>query len=277
MRAISKMADVSINTVTKLLEDAGEACIAHHDTALREVNSKRIQCYEIWSFNYCKKANVKGTKAAPEDAGDVWTWTAVDSDSKLIVSYLVGARDKADARHFMDDLADRLSGRIQLTTDGYAPYRNAVDMTFGNNVDFAQLVKIYAASSETGPERRYNPAICKGTRKVGVYRMPHPNHGSTSHVESHIQKMRQHMRRFTRLTSGHSKKFANHCQALALYFTFYNFVKRHSALRVSPAMAAGIETRLWEMSDIVALIDACEGAPRKRGSYKKRQREDANR
>jgi hypothetical protein len=158
----------------------------------------------------------------------------------------------------MDDLSDRLAGRIQLTTDGFSAYRNAVDMSFGDNVDFAQLVKLYSASPDTGPERRYSPGICTGARKVAVYGMPDPNHVSTSHVESHNQKMRAHMRRFTRLTAGHSKKFANHCHALALYFTFYNFVKQHSTLRMSPAMAAGIETRLWEMSDIVALIDAAE-------------------
>jgi IS1 family transposase len=276
MRSISRVAGVSINTVTKLLEDAGEACIIHHDTRVHGVNSKHIQCDEIWSFNYCKKVNLAAAKAAPAAAGDVWTWTALDSDSKLIVSYLVGARDRVNARDFMDDLADRLSGRIQLTTDGFSAYRNAVDMSFGNNVDFAQLVKLYAVSSETGPERRYSPAICTGARKVGVYGMPDPGHVSTSHVESHNQKMRQHMRRFTRLTAGHSKKFANHCHALALYFTFYNFVKRHSSLRVSPAMAAGIESRLWEISDIVALIDARAEAPKRPATYRKAGEENSN-
>jgi IS1 family transposase len=271
MRAISRVADVSINTVTKLLEDAGEACIALHDEKVLNVASKRVQCDEIWSFNYCKKINLAEAKAAPEAAGDVWTWTALDSDSKLIVSYYVGPRTSESARDFMQDLADRLANRIQLTTDGFGAYRNAVDMSFGKNVDFAQLVKLYTASPETGPERKYSPSVCIGARKVAVYGLPDGDHVSTSHVESHNQKMRASMRRFTRLTAGHSKKFANHCHALALYFAYYNFVKVHSKVRTSPAMAAGIETRLWEMKDIAELIDARAPKPGPRGPYKKRQ------
>jgi len=269
MRAISRITGVSINTVAKLLEDAGEACVAHHDSAVRGLQSKRIQCDEIWSFNYCKKVTLKTAKAAPEGAGDIWTWTAIDADSKLIVSYLVGSRDRECARDFMDDLSDRLENRVQLTTDGFSAYRNAVDMTFGNNVDFAQLIKLYSATPDVGPAKKYSPGICTGTRKVPVYGLPDRAHVSTSYVESHNQKMRQNMRRFTRLTAGHSKKAANHLHMLALYFTFYNFVKRHTSLRMSPAMAAGIETKLWEMSDIVALVDARTPVPGLRGPYKK--------
>lgn len=270
MRAVSRVADVSINTVTKLLESAGEACIALHDEKVRNVPSKRVQCDEIWSFNYCKRVNVEKAKAAPEGAGDVWTWTALDSDSKMIVSYYVGSREGESAREFMQDLSDRLANRIQLTTDGYAPYRNAVDLTFGNNVDFAQLVKVYSASpGGAGPERKYSPGVCVGARKVAVYGLPDGAHVSTSHVESHNQKMRASMRRFTRLTAAHSKKLANHCHMLAIYFAFYNFVKVHTTLRMSPAMAAGVETKLWSMTDIVNYMDAIEPAPAKRGPYKK--------
>ena len=156
----------------------------------------------------------------------------------------------------MDDLADRVSVRIQLTTDGYAPYRNAVDMSFGNNVDFARLIKLYASPHETGPERRYSPAICTGARKVGVYGMPDPAHISTSHVESHNQKMRQHMRQFTRLTAGHSKKFTNHVNMVSLYTVWYNYARINSAVKISPAMASGLTDRLWDVGEIVELIDA---------------------
>lgn len=272
MRGISRMTGVSINTVTKLLENAGETCIALHDEKVQNVAAKRIQCDEIWSFNYCKKVNLPKAKTPPAHAGDVWTWTALDSDSKLIVSYFVGNRDGESARFFMGDLADRVSDRIQLTTDGYGPYRNAVDVSFGNHVDFAQLVKLYSQTPDVkGPERKYSPGICVGARKVAVYGMPDGDHVSTSHVESHNQKMRANMRRFTRLTAGHSKKFANHCHMLALYFAYYNFVKVHSTLRMSPAMAAGIEMRLWEMSDIVAEIDARAEAPKRPATYRRRE------
>ena len=269
MRAISRVADVSINTVTKLLEDAGEACIALHDGKVHGVKARRLQCDEIWSFNYCKKIRVPTAKAAPDKAGDVWTWTAIDADSKLIVSYLVGDRDGEHALEFIGDLATRIMDRPQITTDGLASYVGAIDEIFGLDVDFAQLIKSYSETPETGPERKYSPGICTGIQKRKVVGNPDRTHVSTSYVESHNQKMRQNMRRFTRLTAGHSKKFANHCHALALYFAYYNFVKVHSALRMSPAMAAGIETRLWDMSDIVMFMDARKPVPAKRGPYKK--------
>ncbi len=268
MRAISRVCDVSINTVTKLLESAGEACIALHDEKVRNVKSKRIECDEIWSFNYCKRASLPTAKAAPADAGDVWTWTALDRDSKLIISYLVGGRDAGYATEFMQDVADRVANRIQLTTDGHNAYLSAVDGAFGLDVDYAMLIKHYGETPDSGPEKKYSPGVCTGVTGKKIQGRPDARYVSTSFVESHNQKMRQHMRRFTRLTAAHSKKFANHCHALALYFAFYNFIKQHSTLRVSPAMAAGITDRLWEMSDIVALIDAAS-PPKKRGPYKK--------
>jgi IS1 family transposase len=271
MRAISRVTGVSINTVTKLLEDAGEACIALHDEKVRNVKSRRLQCDEIWSFNYCKKIKVPTAKAAPAKAGDVWTWTALDSDSKLIVSYFVGDRDGEHALAFIGDLGSRLVDRPQITTDGLASYVTAIDEIFGLDVDFAQLVKVYSEAPDKGPERKYSPGICTGAFAKRVTGKPDPDHVSTSHVESHNQKMRQHMRRFTRLTAGHSKKFANHCHALALYFAYYNFVKVHSKVRMSPAMAAGVETRLWEMNDLVAYMDARAPKPGPRGPYRKRE------
>ncbi len=273
MRAISRVTGVSINTVTKLLEDAGETCIALHDEKVRNVKSRRLQCDEIWSFNYCKKINLAGAKAAPEKAGDVWTWTALDGDSKLIVSYFVGNRDGEHALEFISDLGSRLVDRPQITTDGLASYIGAIEEIFGADVDFAQLVKVYSETpDQKGPEKKYSPGICTGTFTKAITGKPDAAHISTSHVESHNQKMRAHMRRFTRLTAGHSKKFANHCHALALYFAYYNFVKIHSSVRMSPAMAAGIETRLWDMSDIVAAMDARAPKPGPRGPTGKRRK-----
>lgn len=276
MRAISRVTGVSINTVTKLLEDAGEACIAMHDERVRNVKSRRLQCDEIWSFNYCKKVMLPLAKAAPEKAGDVWTWTAIDADSKLIVSYLVGDRDGEHALAFIQDMAERITDRPQITTDGLASYVSAIDEIFGLDVDFAQLIKVYGENPGNATEHRYSPGICEGTYAKKITGKPDARHVSTSYVESHNQKMRAHMRRFTRLTAGHSKKFANHCHALALYFAYYNFVKVHTTLRVSPAMRAGIETRLWEMTDIVALIDAQATKPNRPATYRKQGEEDSN-
>lgn len=269
MRSISRVVDVSINTVAKLLEDAGEACSAFHDATVRNVPAKRVQCDEIWSFAYAKQRNVATAVAAPEDAGDIWTWTALDADSKLIVSWLVGGRDAGYATEFMQDVADRLANRVQLTTDGHRAYLDAADAAFGSDVDFAQLVKLYGA----GPANpgRYSPAECVGIRKVRVEGRPDPKHVSTSYVERQNLTMRMSMRRFTRLTNAFTKKAENHAHALALYFVWYNFARIHKTLRCSPAMAAGVSDRLWSMDDVVALIDAREAAPKKRGPYKPRQ------
>ena len=253
MRAISRITGTSINTVTKLLVDAGLACAAYHDAHVREVKASKVQCDEIWSFNYAKAKNVATAKAAPANAGDVWTWTALDSDSKMIISYMVGGRDSEMAMMVMDDLRQRLATRVQLTTDGHKAYLSAVEEAFGTDIDYAMLVKLYGEAPEA--EKRYSPAECIGTRKTAITGNPDKAHVSTSHVERSNLSMRMHMRRFTRLTNAHSKKFENHCHALALYFMFYNFVRINQAVKASPAMAAGVETRLWEMADIVRVID----------------------
>jgi IS1 family transposase len=268
--SVVRVTGASKNTVAKLLADAGRVCAAYHDQAVRRVKAKRIQCDEIWSFTYAKQKNVAKAKAAPEEAGDTWTWTALDADSKLIVSYLVGGRDAGYAHEFMQDVADRLDGRVQLTTDGHKAYLEAVEGAFGADVDYAMLVKIYGASPESA-KGRYSPAECTGIRKTRIEGEPYIDHVSTSYVERQNLTMRMHMRRFTRLTNGFSKKVENHAYAVALHFMYYNFVRIHKSLRVTPAMAAGVTDRLWEMTDIVALLEADEAKkPAKRGPYKKR-------
>jgi IS1 family transposase len=269
MRAVSRVADVSINTVTKLLVDAGNACAAFHDKAVRRVKAKRVQCDEIWSFCYAKARNVATAKAAPIYAGDVWTWVALESDSKLIVSYLVGGRDAEYANVFMDDVASRLANRVQLTTDGHKAYLDAIDGAFsGAGVDYAALVKIYGSAPEG--EKRYSPAECIGCKKERVRGNPDPAHVSTSHVERSNLSFRMHMRRFTRLTNAYSKKFANHCHMIALYTVWYNFARINGAVKMAPAMAAGISDQLWSMADIVILIDDAAPKPGPRGPYQKR-------
>lgn len=274
MRSISRVADVSINTVTKLLVDAGSAALAIHDETVRNVASKRIQCDEIWSFCHAKQKNVPTAKAAPEGAGDVWTWTAIDADSKLIVSYLVGDRSGDSAMYLMDDLRARLANRVQLTTDGHKAYLEAVEGAFGADVDYAQLVKLYGPTI-TAPGR-YSPAECTGTKKIRREGNPDIDHVSTSYVERQNLTMRMSMRRFTRLTNGFSKKLENHVHALALYFVHYNFCRIHKTLRMSPAMAAGVSDRLWSLDDVIAKIDELAPAPAKRGPYKKRGDENSN-
>lgn len=270
MRSISRVADVSINTVSKLLVEAGEACLAIHDETVRNVKASRIQCDEIWSFCYAKEKNVATSKAAPDGAGDVWTWTALDADTKLMVSYFVGDRGAESAMVLMDDLRTRLANRVQLTTDGHRAYLEAVEGAFGADVDYAQLVKLYGELGGKGPEKRYSPAECKGIRKRRVEGNPDERHVNTSHVERMNLSIRMQNRRFTRLTNAFSKKLDNHIHALALYFAFYNFCRIHKSLRVTPAMAAGITDRLWSLDDIVAKIDAMAPAPKPRGPYKKR-------
>jgi IS1 family transposase len=259
VNAISRLTGASKVTILRLLELAGAACMAHHDAAVRGVKANRVECDEIWSFNYCKRANLAKAKAAPEGAGDVWTWTAIDADSKLIVSYLIGGRDADAAQDFMHDVADRLAHRVQLTTDGHGAYLGAVVGAFGIDVDYAQLVKHYGATADlAGPERKYSPGVCTGISKRRVMGRPLKAFVSTSYVEKHNQTMRQHMRRFTRLTNGHSKKIDNHAAMVALYTTFYNFARINSAVRMSPAMACGLGQRLWDMGDIVKLIETWE-------------------
>jgi len=270
MRSISRVADVSINTVSKLLIEAGEACLAIHDETVRNVKASRVQCDEIWSFCYAKEKNVATAKAAPNGAGDVWTWTALDSDSKMIVSYFVGDRSSESAIILMDDLRDRLANRVQLTTDGHRAYLEAVEGAFGADVDYAQLVKLYGSEGGKSSEVRYSPAECTGIRKRRVEGNPDVAHVSTSHVERMNLSIRMQNRRFTRLTNAFSKKLDNHIHALALYFAFYNFCRVHKSLRMSPAMAAGVSDRLWSLEDIVAKIDAMAPLPKPRGPYRKR-------
>ena len=271
IRAITRLTGASKNTVSKLLVDAGQACMAYHDQFVRRVEAKRIQVDEIWTFTYAKQKNVPA-EGAPEGAGDTWTWTAIDADTKLIVSYLVGQRDAECAMDFMHDLRSRLRNRVQLTSDGLANYLVAVEGAFGDDVDYAQLVKIYGEPRyATGPDRRYSPGECCGARKRLVTGNPNPSKVSTSMVERQNLTMRMHMRRFTRLTNAFSKKVENHAYAVALHMMYYNFVRLHGSLRVTPAMAAGVSDRLWEIGDIVALIERAESRiPTKRGSYKKR-------
>jgi IS1 family transposase len=254
LRAASRIADCSINTVTKLLVDVGQACERFHDEKVRGIKAARIQADEIWSFVYSKQKNVP--HGMENEAGDVWTWTALDSDSKLIVSWFVGDRTAVSANTFMQDVASRLSNRVQLTTDGHNAYLSAVDNAFENDIDFAQLVKIYGASEgESQNERKYSPAECTGAKKTVITGNPDPTFISTSHVERQNLTMRMHMRRFTRLTNAFSKKIENHCYAIALHFVYYNFVKIHKTLRVPPAMEAGLIKRLMSIEDIIRLAE----------------------
>lgn len=256
MRSISRVVGVSINTVTKLLVEAGEACRAYHDEHVRGLTCERIQCDEIWSFCYAKERNVPADHKGELGYGNVWTWTALCSDSKLMASWVCGGRDAGYAMALMDDLRGRLENRVQLTTDGYKAYLEAVEGAFGGDVDYATLVKLYGEEPSRGPERRYSPAVCIGAQKTLVEGNPDPKHVSTSHVERQNLTMRMSMRRFTRLTNGFSKKLANHEHSLSLYFAYYNFVRIHKSLKTTPAMAAGVTSRLWEMADLLAVVDA---------------------
>ena len=270
MRSISRVCDVSINTVSKLLVDAGKACAAFHDEKVRGVKARRVQVDEIWSFTAAKQKNVAGMKVPVEGAGDTWTWTALDADSKLIITWLVGGRDSEYAIAFMDDLRDRLANRVQLTSDGHKAYLEAVEGAFGGDVDYAMLVKMYGATSESA-KGRYSPAECTGARKVPVEGSPDPKHISTSYAERANLTMRMQMRRFTRLTNAFSKKFENHMHMVALYTVWYNFVKQHKSLRgLSPAMAAELSNTLWSMADLAEMIDASLPKPGRRGQYKTR-------
>ncbi len=256
IRAITRVTGASKNTVAKLLADVGQACAAYHDQHVRGLKSQRIQMDEIWSFIYAKQDHVKRAKNAPENAGDAWTWTAIDADSKLLVSWLVGQRNTDSALRFVDDLKSRLSNRVQLTSDGHRPYLVAVDTVFGDDVDYAMLHKIYG--SDPVGEKRYSPAVCIGAQKRKITGEPDAKHISTSYAERANLTMRMHMRRFTRLTNAFSKRVENHVAAVALHTMFYNFVRVHQTLKVTPAMAAGVTDRLWEVSDIVRVLEQYE-------------------
>ncbi|MDA8172137.1 MAG: IS1 family transposase [Nitrospiraceae bacterium] len=252
MRSISRIVDVSINTVTKLLVDAGNVCSEYQDKVFRNLQCKRLQVDEIWSFCYSKDKNVPEDKQGQFGFGDVWTFTAICADSKLVPSWRVGKRDLEDAKPFIEELASRLTNRIQLTSDGHRMYLDAVEGVFGTDVDFSQLVKQYGNPVE--PEKRYSPAHCIGAKKIRVSGNPDKDEVSTSYVERQNLNMRMGMRRFTRLTNAFSKKVENHIHALSLYFMFYNFVRIHTSLRVTPAMSAGVTDKLWNMEDVLSLL-----------------------
>jgi IS1 family transposase len=269
MRSISRVADVSINTVTKLLIDAGTACAAFHDDKVRGVKARRVQVDEIWSFTAAKQKNVASMKTPVAGAGDTWTWTAIEADTKLLITWLVGGRDSDYAIAFMDDLRDRLANRVQLTSDGHKAYLEAVEGAFGGDIDYAMLIKMFGAAPEAA-KGRYSPAECTGIRKERIEGSPDMKYVSTSYAERQNLTMRMQMRRFTRLTNAFSKKFDNHMHMVALYTVWYNFVKQHKTLKgLSPAMAAGLSDTLWSMDDLAAVVDAAQPKAGKRGPYKK--------
>jgi IS1 family transposase len=256
IRAVVRMTGASKNTVVKLLFDAGMACAEYQDKAFCNLSLKRVQCDEIWSFVGAKDKNVPGDKRGKFGFGSVWTWTAIDADTKLVPCWMVGPRDVGAATEFMQDLASRLATRVQLTTDGLKAYLTAVDDAFGSNVDYAMLQKLYGA--DESEHKRYSPAKCIGCISGVVSGAPEPEHVSTSYVERQNLTMRMHMRRFTRLTNGFSKKLENHIAAISLHFMYYNFVRTHQTLRMPPAMAAGVSDRPWEVADIVRLVEERE-------------------
>lgn len=264
LRSITRLTGAGKNTLARLLVTAGRACAEYQDKTLRGLNCKRVQVDEIWSFVYAKQKNVPKDKRGVPGYGDVWTWTAIDADSKLAVSWLVGSRDGEAAKLFMNDVAGRLANRVQLTSDGHSPYLWAVEDAFGTEIDFAQLVKIYGQPTES--EKRYSPAQCIGAKRQRVTGNPDPKHISTSFVERQNLTMRMSIRRFTRLTNAFSKKIENHAHSIAIHFMHYNFVRQHQTTRVTPAMAAGVTGKLWELSDVVKMIEAWEASQMKKAA-----------
>jgi IS1 family transposase len=252
LRATSRLADVSINTVTKLLVDVGSASADYQDRTLRNLKCKRIQCDGIWAFVYAMQKNVPAEKRGQFGYGDVWTWTAIDADTKLVPSFMVGNRDAQSATMFIDDLKSRLANRVQLTTDGLKIYLEAVEGAFGAGVDYAQLVKIYGAAQE---ETRYSPVECIGCERKRIMGNPDPSHISTSYVERQNLTMRMGIRRFTRLTNAFSKKVENHAYQVALHFIHYNFCRIHKTLRVTPAMEAGITDHVWTIEEMLGKVE----------------------
>jgi len=253
IRGTCRLVGVCKDAVMKLIPELGAACARHHDSAVRGVKAARVQCDEIWSYCYAKERNVPEAKKGT-GAGDVWTWTAIDADSKLIISYLCASRDAESADQFMQDLASRLTTRIQLTTDGHRVYAEAVEGAFRSNVDYAMLIKLYGKAPDR-PETRYSPAACIGTRTGILSGNPDKQHISTSYVERQNLNMRMGLRRFTRLTNAFSKKFENHCHMVAIYHAYYNFCRVHQTLRVTPAMEAGLTDHIWMLTEVVGLLE----------------------
>ncbi|MBI2164786.1 MAG: DDE-type integrase/transposase/recombinase [Chloroflexi bacterium] len=259
IRSTARMTGVAINTVVKLLTDLGTACLDYQDANMRNLPCKRLQADEIWSFIYSKAKNVPSQHEGEFGYGDVWTWTALDADTKLIPCWRVGNRDGREAYHFMRDLAARLSNRVQLTTDGHRAYLEAVEGAFGANIDYAMLIKLYGAEPDRESSRRYSSADCIGTETRVVTGKPDKLHISTSYAERQNLTMRMSMRRFTRLTNAFSKKLENHMHALALYFMHYNFCRPHKSLanpyHRTPAMAAGLTDHIWTTEELLSLLD----------------------
>jgi IS1 family transposase len=251
VRSTVRLTGVSKGAVLRLLVSVGNACAAYQNATIRNVSAKRVQIDEIWSFCYAKEKNVTLEMAEERVAGDVWTFTAIDADTKLVLSWLVGRRDAGCAADFLQDIAGRLKNRIQLTTDGHKMYLNAVPDAFGSEIDYAQLVKIYGNDPEG--QKRYSPAQCLGTQRIDIIGEPDHAHISTSYVERQNLNMRMNMRRFTRLTNAFSKKIENHIAMIALFHMHYNFARIHQTLRVTPAMEAGLSGHVWSIHEIVML------------------------
>lgn len=251
VRATSRMTGVCKQAILKLLSEVGQACAEYQDATIRNIEAKRIQVDEIWSFCYCKQKNLTLEIAEKRIAGDVWTFTAIDADTKLVISWLVGRREAGHAAQFLQDVESRLTNRVQMTTDGHKMYLNAVPAAFGSDIDYAQLVKVYGNDPEG--QKRYSPAQCLGTQRQNIIGEPDPRFVSTSYVERQNLNMRMGMRRFTRLTNAFSKKIENHIAMVALFHMHYNFARVHQTLRVTPAMEAGISSHVWSIQEIVSL------------------------
>jgi len=256
LRAITRMTGASINTVSKLLVDLGNACAKFHHERVRNVTAQRIEADEVWTFCYARRDNVPEDKRGVLGYGDVWTWIGLDPDSKLVLSWTCGRRDADTAYEFMRDLASRLANRVQLTTDGLHAYLVATDAVFGTDIDYARLIKVYG--SDPNAERRYAPPVCISSKREIVSGDPDPDYISTSYIERQNLTMRMSMRRFTRLTNGHSKKLANHLHALAIHYVHYNFARKQKDLKGTPAMAAGLADHAWSLEDIIDLLDTAK-------------------
>jgi len=253
LRATARMTDTAINTVIKLLLDLGAACDAYQHKTLVKLPCERVQVDEIWSFVYAKQKNIPANMRGEKGIGDVWTWTAIDADTKLVPSWHVGGRNAEDAAQFISDLASRLAKRVQLTSDGHKPYLQAVEGAFGSEIDYAVLIKLYG--TDPNGEKRYSPPVCTGTETDVVTGNPDPKHISTSYVERQNLTMRMSMRRFTRLTNAFSKKVENHIAAVALHFMHYNFCRIHKTLRVTPVMEAGVADHVWSIEELVGMLN----------------------
>jgi IS1 family transposase len=252
MRSTSRLTGTAKKTVERLLVSAGRACADYMDKTMRDLNCKLLQVDEVWSFTYAKQKNLPDRLRGSKEAGDTWTWIAIDAATKLIPCWHIGKRTATDAYHFINDIAERLATRVQLTSDGFRPYLEAIEGAFGSEIDYAQLVKLYG--NDTSTEVRYSPPVCIGARKVRVIGNPDRALISTSHVERQNLTLRMSNRRFTRLTNAFSKKLENHKHAAAIHFMHYNFCRIHQTLRVTPAMEAGLTDHLWTLEEVVALI-----------------------